>query len=95
MSNQITMKQIESLVAYLNAITDSPAEPYTQQPDGTYKANAGNFHIDGAYGGHRVVRMCENGGIDSRYIDTGFVSKKELYKKLSAFVAGVELGKGK
>lgn len=93
MSDRITNKQLESLVSYINKITNSPEESYTKDENGHYKANVGNFHIDGAYGGVQLVRMCTEGGGISQPLGGGFCTKRELYEKMQAFIRGIEQGK--
>jgi hypothetical protein len=89
MSNRITQKNLEKLCNCINDITANARTPYTKMPDGTYKTNIGNYHLDYAYGGVKLVRMCgEHGGI--RTISTGgYGTKKELYHWMEAFLAGL------
>lgn len=69
----------------LNTLTGSPIEPYTKSPEGKFKANLGNYHIDSAYGGNKLVRMCSiGGGITS--ISSGYVSRRELYDIIHAMI---------
>jgi hypothetical protein len=49
---RITEKMLELSLMRLNAITNSPTEPYTLNDDGKWTANIGNFHLSGAYGGY-------------------------------------------
>ena len=51
--------------------------------------NIGHYCLDGAYGGWKLVRtMNDGGGIDE--ITYGFVSKRELYDLINAYIKGVE-----
>ena len=59
---KITQKDLEGLCNRLNRMTNSPMEPYTKGEDGKFKANPGNYHLDYAYGGVKLVRMCNDGG---------------------------------
>lgn len=81
-SNRITQKQLESLVNHINKVSGTPTEPYTRQEDGTYKANIGNYHLDYAYGGVKLVKMTnENGGITA-VSSGGYGTKRELWNQL-------------
>ena len=89
---RITEKQLESLVAYLNELTGSPAEPYSHI-DGQYKANPGNYHISGAYGGVCLHRMSTTGGGVTTPLSCGHGPKRELFNALHAYIRGIEEGK--
>lgn len=89
MSDRITNKQLESLVAYINKLTNSPAEPWTRDENG-FRANIGNYHLDGAYGGVNLARMCTDGGGISQPLGGGFRPKRELYDMLTAYIRGLE-----
>jgi len=90
MSDQITNKQLEYLVERINALTGSPKTSWTRNEDGSLKANVGNYHLSGAYGGvclHRHVN--EGGGVTTPLVE-GHVPKRDLYVRLRAFVQGLE-----
>ena len=88
--DRITMKNLEFLVERINEATGSPATPYTKTDDGKYRANIGNYHLDGAYGGWALERMSSEGGGVLSVFSIGHVSKRELYGMMRAFLAGVE-----
>ena len=91
MTQRITKENLEAVIERINKLTDSPIEAYTRGEDGTYKSNPGNYHLDGAYGGYSLARMCnEGGGIES--IISGYMPKKELYEKMFVFIRGLEAG---
>lgn len=46
------------------------------------------FGIGGAYGGHRLERLCESSGCVGM---TSYGTKKELLDYINAFIAGIEL----
>lgn len=90
---RITQKDLEAVVKRINLITDSPLETYTRKKldDGrfTSKANIGNYHLSYAYGGvclHRIDN--ESGGV-SVPINSGYVSKRELYNLMQVFISGL------
>ncbi len=63
--------------------------PYSDQRNekGGLVANAGNYHLDQAYGGYRLVRMCEGGGV--RDISPRG-TKRETYVFCRAFLDGID-----
>ena len=94
MTNRITTAMLESKIAYLNELVGANPEPYTKQPDGSLRANIGTYSLDGAYGGWCLSRMVNETGGSSTPLNTGYVSKRELYDAIRVFVLGVEIGKG-
>lgn len=86
--DRITNADLEFLVDRINAATDSPPKPYTKGADGRFKANIGNYHISGAYGGVKLVRMGNKGGGISAVSTNGYGTKRELYNWMTAFLAG-------
>jgi len=81
------MSQLESLVKFINELTNSPLEPYTKQADGTYKPNAGCYHLDQAYGGYRLVKMAKTGTGTADVSPR--LSKRELYDWIHAYKDGI------
>jgi hypothetical protein len=91
MTDRITRKQLDALVARLNDITGSPTAAWTRHADGTLKANIGNYHISGAYGGVCLHRMMTDGGGVTTPLTCGHVPKRELFNQLRAYIDGLEL----
>jgi hypothetical protein len=89
MSNRVTESQLNAVVARINRITKSPAEPYTKNADGKYSANIGNYHLDGAYGGYSLHRMVSDGGGAADVLRCGHVSKRELLSLMFAYIEGL------
>jgi hypothetical protein len=87
---RMTRAKVEALIGRLNAATNSPAEPYTKNPDGTYTANPGNFHLEGAYGGHKLARMATPTGGSSDPLNTGFVSWRVLYDAIDNYMRAID-----
>lgn len=84
--HRITDKHLQARIDWLNKITGSPVEPYT---DG--KAQVGNYHLSHAYGGVCLHRMHnESGGVSSP-LSSGHVPKRELSGLLDAFIKGIEV----
>ena len=89
MSNRITSKDLDRLIITLNKLTSSPTDGYTRDTNGNLKANIGHYHIDSAYGGNKLVRMMNEGGGVTVPIPCGYVSKRELYQLIHAYMAGL------
>ena len=88
MSNQVTKAQLESVIARINTITDSPQQSYVGNAP-----QAGNYHLAGAYGGYALHRMsCTPGcsGIESIF---SYHSKRELINLMFAYIEGINHGK--
>jgi len=92
--DRITQGDLEYLVDRINEVTKSPMEPWTKQEKGI-KANIGNYHLDYAYGGVKLVRMESDGGGISVVSTGGYGTKKDLYTWMSAFLSGIVLDKTK
>ena len=88
-----TIKQLESLVKHLNETLGSPIDSYTLQPDGKYKANIGNYHLSGAYGGYALHRIASLGGGVDDIFSCGHIPKRELYDRIHAYIDGINLSK--
>jgi len=85
---KILMRDLEAACNRLNLTAGTPMTPYSKV-DGKSVANIGNYHLDSAYGGWKLVQMCgEGGGI--RTITDGYVSKPELYNLIHAYIRGFE-----
>jgi hypothetical protein len=90
MSKRITKSDLTALVSYLNTITNNPADPYTKGDDGTYRANLGNYHLSGAYGGHALHQMANDGGGIRDVLHSGHVPARDLYDRIHAYIRGIE-----
>ena len=87
-----TTKDLEKLVERLNNLTGNPATPYTKDENEKFKANIGNYHLDGAYGGYALHQMCSVGG-GVNEIFGGHMPKRELFGKIQAMLIGIETTK--
>ena len=87
---RVTIKMLESRVAYLNKITNSPASCYDHNKDGKWIANIGNYHLDGAYGGYKLCRVTSEGGAVTNVLNCGYETKRDLLKLIEAFQRGIE-----
>lgn len=91
MSNRITItnSDLERLVKRINEATGNALEYSTKGDDGKYITHIGNYHLDYAYGGVRLVQTMNDGG-GIRVISTcGYGTKRELYQWLQAYLAGL------
>ena len=92
MVNRITQRDLEYLVDRINEKTGSPMEAWRKTDDGIV-ANIGNYHLDYAYSGVKLVRMVSDGGGISIVSTGGYGTKRELYTWMSAFLSGIALDK--
>lgn len=87
--DRITEKMLQGLCDSLNRITGAPMTPYTKDADGKYRANIGNYHLDGAYGGWCIVRMHNDGGGIDTPIFGGHRTKREAFELGHAYLNGL------
>lgn len=85
---RIKQAHLEGLVKCINEATGSPTETYTRGPDSQYTPNAMNYHLDWAYGGVCLVRMCKTGSAVTSISEGGFIPKRALYYWMRAFLDG-------
>ena len=89
----ITKAMLEKRVKVLNEVTGNPVEPWSTKVDGSgYTANAGNFHVEYAFGGVRIERMSLGGG-SSNPLNMGRVTKSHCYNLINAMIEGVRVAK--
>jgi hypothetical protein len=93
MTNRITRKTLDAIVARINTMTNSPLEAYTKDADGKYHAAIGNFHISGSYGGYALHRMVTDGGGVTDVFNVGHQSARNMADRMYAFVRGLEFAK--
>lgn len=86
---RITLKDLEAQVNRINKMTNSPLTPWRKE-DGKMRANIGNYHLDQAYGGIKLVRMDNEGGGISLVSRNGYGTKRELYIWMEAYLTGLE-----
>ena len=88
---RITAKDLERLVDQLNEITGNPTATYTKDASGEFHANIGNYHIDGAYGGVKLVQLSNESGGIIEISKNGFGTKRQLYDFLNAYISGFSI----
>lgn len=86
--DRITTKHLDGLVDKINRITGSPLTPYLQSGN-NYTPQALNYHLDWAYGGVCLVRMCKTGSGVTSISQIGFATKRALYQWMSAYIDGL------
>lgn len=91
MRPRITDKQLQYLVDEINRATGNPRDPWTarEYPETGYKANIGNYHLSGAYGGVSLHQICSDGGGVHDTFRCGHIPKRELYERMRAFLDGL------
>lgn len=82
---RITQHDLEGSVQRLNELTGNPIAPYTGE-NGKYKANIGNYHLDYAYGGVKLVRMQSEDGSITTISAGGYVTKRDLYNQIHTLI---------
>ena len=90
MAYRITRKDLDNVVDRLNAIASTPPEPYVKVGD-KFIPQANCYLIGGAYGGWRLEQMSSIEGCTGirTPIPTGYVSKRECYDAIQAYISGI------
>ncbi|MCP4612105.1 MAG: hypothetical protein GY845_25690 [Planctomycetes bacterium] len=89
---RITERMLDLLVDRINKITGSPMTTYTKDDKGNYAANACNYHLDWAYGGVKLARICDDGHGVNDVSKQGFGTKRQLFDWMHAYIAGIDAG---
>jgi hypothetical protein len=84
---RITEKDLERIVLTLNTLTDSPIAYFGENR----KVNIGHFCLDWAYGGVQLKRVVTESGGVTLIFPCGYVTKKDLYWLIDAYITGIEL----
>ena len=82
--NRVTAKQLDGAMEWLNQYFELPTESWK---DG--KAQIGNLHLDGAYGGWRIVQHMTDGGGIREISPRG--SRREIFDYAHAMLKGGQL----
>ena len=91
---RITDKMLNNSIEYLNKLMNAPETAYTKD-DAGLKANVGHHYLYGAYGGVNLHRMVNEAGGVTCPLGHVCVPKRELFNKLNAYIAGIELERSK
>ena len=90
MAYRIKKHDLEVAIHRLNVVSGNPTVPWTKDDDGKFRANIGNYHLDGAYGGWKFVQHVTDGGGITNPTHMGFESKRVCYDMLHAYICGIE-----
>ena len=85
---RITKSDLEATVERINKALGTPLEPYTKV-NGKYQPNANCRHLEWAYGGVKMVRMCNTGTGTDDTLPTGFGTKRELFDAMHSYLIGL------
>ncbi len=88
--DRITDKHLQAAVDRINRTMGTPINPYERVMGQQWVAQIGNYHLSGAYGGKALHQMLTEGGGIRDVFGCGHVSKRDLYNRLHAFIAGIE-----
>lgn len=86
---RIRKNELEILVSRLNEIMEMPAKPWSKGADGKLRANVGNYHLDQAYSGVKLVQMQNEGGGIRDVLSMGYESKRDAYNQIQAYLRGL------
>lgn len=95
MAYRYKMADLTGLVDRLNRTTGAEVKAYREATEvekaaGFYSvANPGTFHLEGAYGGTRLVQIINYSGGVRDVFRCGYVSKRELYYAIHAYLDGM------
>lgn len=84
---RITDKDLEAVCLRINRTLNRPETTWTKTETGP-RANIGNFHLSGAYGGVALHCICSDGG-GVNDIFGGHMPKRDLYNRMQAYLKGL------
>lgn len=87
---------VEKQLENLNRVAKMPLQPYLNLGDGKgIVPQAGNFHLDCAYGGYAFVRMSLTPGSSgtSAAASSGYYSLRKISEMIHAFACGYRTAK--
>ena len=90
MTQTITRPFVEQQLKNLNRMMGMPSQPYHRNEQGVIIPQAGNFHLDNAYGKYKLCRMSLTIGSTgaSDIGNMGYVSLKVLSNYIRMFSEG-------
>ena len=83
--DRITNKHLEAMTNRLNKLVGAELEVWNKE---TGKSNAGTYYVQGAYGGYRLERICNDGHGSSDITLLG--TKREVYEQIKTAVTVLE-----
>lgn len=90
MTQRITSTHLEAIIARINRVAGTPAEPYALGADGKHHAQPGNYHLSRAYSGFCLHRMSNTDGGVRDVFGCGHVSARDLANRMHAYLAGFD-----
>ena len=90
--HRITKNDLRAVLSRINTQTGGASEAYTKGADGRWRANAGTYVLDYAYGGVRLGQLCNESGGQRDITVRG--TKREVYYMMHAFLRGLEAAEG-
>jgi hypothetical protein len=87
MSNQTTIKMLESRVNMLNGALNQPTE-YWDKSSARPCHNVGHYYVGQAYGAYRLEQIASGTGAARDISPSG--TKREIWDYVTAMIAGVE-----
>ena len=85
---RITESYLKALVARINKVCGTPPKPYVKNAEGAFAPCLNCYHLDYAYGGVELIQMCSTEGAVKVILPRG--TKRDLYNRMRAFLAGLE-----
>lgn len=86
---RITKSILQRKIDYLNHVSGQPPEAWSRDSEGKLKANIGCYHRSGAYGGHSLQQMVNEGGGIRSVFNVGHISARELAGLIDAYILGI------
>ena len=87
---RVSIADLERKINLLNEVTNNPEKPYITK-NGKCKAQIGNYHLAGAYGGYELQQIMNDGGGVRDVLYSGYTTKKDLYYLICAYIQGIEI----
>ena len=91
MRPRITLADLQWQCDRLNKHFGYEMAPYTRTESGPHTPNPHVYHLSQAYGGVSVHQMMETGTGIREVLSLGHAPKREVYDRMSAFIAGIYL----
>ena len=92
MTDRINQSDLQAVVNRINRATGNNLDAVTRGDNGRLTRNIGTYIIDSGCGGYQLQRITSDAG-SIRNITIGYVSRRELYYQMQAFLAGIEASK--
>lgn len=96
-TSRVTESELEAVCGRINKALNRPLQPWIwdETPVRKIKAQIGNFHLSGAYGGYALHEMQTEGGGVRDVFGVGHVSKRELAGRMRGMLEGISAAREK